>query len=229
MVCLQEVDVAQPRSHDTHQVQVAARSLGTTQWRFAPTVAGTPSPWRSWHRLSPADAAFGPDSAPVSVRPLFGNAVLSRLPVRRWEVLPLGHGRARLPLHLPGPDGVARWWWIPDEPRVAVAAVLDGCTVVGTHLSFSPATSPVQLRRLRRWAATLPGPVLVAGDLNLPGALPARLLGGRRLVTADTYPAPAPRLQLDHVVGPPGSRAEDVVVRALAVGDHRAVAATVAW
>jgi endonuclease/exonuclease/phosphatase family metal-dependent hydrolase len=148
--------------------------------------------------------------------------------VRRWSVLALGSGRARLPIKAPDPrTGVARWWWFPDEPRVAVAAELDGCTVVGTHLSFAPHTAVRQLLRLRRWARRLPGPVLLAGDLNLVGPVPARVAGARRLVSAHTYPAHAPRLQFDHLLGLGAFRASEVAVRQLAVGDHRLVTATV--
>lgn len=230
VVCLQEVDVAQARSHGMHQVAVAAEALGTPYWRFVPTLAGTPSPLRTWHRVPP-DTAHGHDSADGgSGRPLYGIAILSRRPVRDWHVLELGHGRGRLPLRAHDPlTGADRWWWIPDEPRVAVAAELDDCTVVGTHLSFSPPTAVRQLRLMRRWLAGLRAPVVVAGDLNLPGRLPALLLGLRRLVAAPTYPVGEPRLQLDHVVGPAGVSAHDPAVERLDVGDHRAVSVTLRW
>jgi endonuclease/exonuclease/phosphatase family metal-dependent hydrolase len=140
-------------------------------------------------------------------------------------VLDLGAGRARLPLRAPDPrTGELRIWWIPDEPRAALAAELDGLTVVATHLSFAPVTAMLQLRRLRAWLTTLPAPVLVAGDLNLPGTLPARLLGAESLARAATYPAARPRFQLDHLLGR-GLRADDVRARALPVGDHRALTA----
>jgi endonuclease/exonuclease/phosphatase family metal-dependent hydrolase len=223
--CLQEVDVAQPRSHRAHQVEVAAEALRAPYWRFAPALTGTPSPWRTWHRLVPHTR----DAGGPADRPMFGNAVLSRRPVRAWHVLGLGSGRARLPLRAPGPDGAARWWWVPDEPRVALAAELDGVTVVSTHLSYSPPTAVRQLLRLRAWTARLPGPVVVAGDLNLPGGLPARLLGGRGLVAGPTYPAVDPRLQLDHVLALPSAGPVTAVAsrtQRLDVGDHLAVVAS---
>ena len=78
--------------------------------------------------------------------------------------------------------------------------------------------------RLRRWAATLPGPVLVAGDLNLVGPVPARVFGAPRLVSGPSYPASGPRVQFDHVLGPAGLTAQRPEVRRLAIGDHRLVA-----
>lgn len=220
VLCVQEVDVGQPRSHHLHQGKVAAQVTGSTSWRFAPTLVGTPSPWPTWTQAVPALLTAGTEC----VAPLFGNALLSRHAVRRWHVLRLRGSPARLPVRAPDPrEGGQRWWWVPDEPRVAIAAELDGVTVVGTHLSFWPPAACRQLRRLRKWAATLPAPVVVAGDLNLPGTLPAALLGGRRLVQHLTYPAGAPRLQLDHIVGVGRLAVSSAGVMRLDVGDHLAV------
>ncbi|GAB3352505.1 endonuclease/exonuclease/phosphatase family protein [Modestobacter lapidis] len=225
VLAVQEVDAGQPRSHGLSQPAVVAAALSATDWRFAPTIDGTPDPVRSWRPVDPA-VLGGPDDDPAG--PRYGIALFTRLPVRRWSVHALGAGRARLPIRAPDPrTGVARWWSFPDEPRVALAAELAGCTVVGTHLSFAPHTAARQLLRLRGWARQLPGPVLVAGDLNLPGPAPARLTGGQRLVTAPTYPGPAPRVQLDHLLALGALTASDVEVRELAVGDHRLVTATV--
>lgn len=234
LVCLQEVDVAQPRSAGVDQAALVARALGAVDWRFAPALAGTPGPWRSWEPVDGRLVGPGPVSGD-GTGPLYGIALLSRVPVASWHVLALGSGRGRLPLRAVDPrTGRAVWWAFPDEPRVAVAAVLaDGAVVACTHLSFAPVTAVRQLRALRRWLAALPSPAgasavrLLAGDLNLPGAVAARLAGGTALVREATYPASAPRLQLDHVltVGAPVSGGGRVL--ALAGGDHRAVLAEV--
>jgi endonuclease/exonuclease/phosphatase family metal-dependent hydrolase len=227
VLCLQEVDVGQPRSHLAHQARAVAAALAAPHWRFAPTLAGVPGPRRAWHPVVPV--ALGA-SVPGGLRPLFGNAVVSRTPVLAWHVLGLGSSRARLPVRAAHPaSGTPAWWWVPDEPRVALAAELDGVTVVCTHLSFWPPAAVRQLRRLRSWSARLPGPVVVAGDLNLPGTLPARLLGGTSAVRTPTYPAGTPRVQLDHVVLPVGCRASAASVRRLNVGDHRAVVVAVGY
>ena len=221
VLAVQEVDAGQPRSHGVDQAAEVAAALGTPDWRYAAAVAGTPSPFRSWTPVDPP-VLRGPGE-PVS-GPRYGIALVSRRPVRRWSVLALGAGRARLPIRAPDPrTGQVRTWWFPDEPRLAVAAELDGVTVVGAHLSFAPHTAARQLLRLRRWAAALPGPVLVAGDLNLIGPLPARLARARRLAAGPTYPAPSPRVQFDHVLALAPVTAGPAEVRRLAFGDHRAV------
>ena len=155
VLAVQEIDVAQPRSHGVDQPAVLGAALGAVDGRFAPTVDGTPDPFRSW---SPAGTTLYPLDAPP-VGPHYGIALLSRLPVRAWHALGLGAGRAKLPIKAPDPrTGVPQWWWFPDEPRIAVAAELDGLTVVGTHLSFAPHTALRQLGRVRRWARSLPRP-----------------------------------------------------------------------
>jgi len=225
VLALQEVDVGQPRSHGVDQPAEVAAGLGATNWRFAAAVAGTPDPFRSWTPVDPP-VLRGPDEAPTG--PHYGIALLSRLPVRRWSVLPLGAGRARLPLQAPDPrTGRNRVWWFPDEPRLAIAAELGHCTVVATHLSFAPHTALRQLVRLRRWCAGLPGPVVLAGDLNLIGPVPARVFGAARLVNEASYPASEPRVQFDHVLGPAGLDPQDPRARRLALGDHRLVTVTV--
>jgi endonuclease/exonuclease/phosphatase family metal-dependent hydrolase len=223
VLAVQEVDVGQPRSHGVDQPAEVAAALGAVDWRFAAAVAGTPDPFRSWTPIDPP-LLRGPADRPEG--PHYGIALVSRLPVRRWSVLALGAGRARLPLQAPDPrTGQTRLWWFPDEPRLAIAAELAGCTVVATHLSFAPHTAVRQLLRLRRWAATLPGPVVLAGDLNLVGPLPAAVFGARRLAAEPSYPAAAPRVQFDHVLGslPP----QHPEVRRLPLGDHRLVTVTV--
>ncbi|MGY1704022.1 endonuclease/exonuclease/phosphatase family protein [Geodermatophilus sp. SYSU D00697] len=225
VLAVQEVDAGQPRSHRTDQAAVLAEGLDAAHWRGAVTLTGTPDPFRSWTPAEPA--VRGPH--PAAAGPVYGVALISRLPVLDWSVLGLGTGRARLPVQGPDPrTGGRRWWWVPDEPRIALAARLAHLTVVTTHLSFAPHTAVRQLRRLRRWLAGIPGPVVLAGDLNLPGTVPARLLRATSLVRAPSFPAADPRVQLDHVLAlGDGLRARDGGTRVLPVGDHRALTVTV--
>jgi endonuclease/exonuclease/phosphatase family metal-dependent hydrolase len=195
VLAVQELDRHQPRSGAQDQLAVVAEALGAADARYVPTLAGRPGPGRAWRAIADDDVPDGPT---------YGIGLVSRLPVRDWRVRRLGASRAVLPMALPGPGGRARVVLIADEPRVAVAAVVEGpsglVTVVSTHLSFAPTVSLRQLRTLRRWVRSLPGPVVVAGDLNLPGRVPSWLTGWRPLVSARTYPAADPRVQLDHLL-----------------------------
>ena len=200
-LALQEVDVGQPRSGGVDQAAEAAAAARAVAWRFVPVVG------------RPAGAAYG-------------IALLLRDTVREWRLLPLGRARMRAPIWLPVERRLVP---TADEPRVAVAALIDGMSIVATHLSFVPGANVRQLRRLARWAGRLPGPVLLLGDLNLPGALPQLLAGRgwRSLGRLPTYPAMRPRVQFDHVLGhgvlPPVSA---VVSLPLPVSDHRALVVT---
>jgi endonuclease/exonuclease/phosphatase family metal-dependent hydrolase len=212
---LQEVDRSQPRSGMVDQAAVAAQASGAVAWRFLQLVAGTPGT-RGWR---PAGGSIGDGE------PTYGLALASRRPVSSWRVLRLGRARGRYPIVVP--TSPPRVIWIPDEPRAALAAVLEEprLTVAVTHLSFVPGMNVVQLRRLGRALAQLPGPHVLLGDINLPGALAARITGWRPLVTGPTFPAPAPRLQLDHVLGHdlPHEAAKDPRILQLPLSDHRAL------
>ena len=227
VVALQEVDAGQERSGGDHQAAMVAAACGIEHWRFAPAIVGTPAPLvrgapKPWtgaggRRLGPEDGVE---------EPLFGVALAVRSPVVAWRSLPLAPGIGRLVLRAPDPrDGGMRWWSFPDEPRVALAAELaDGTTVAATHLSFFPPTAVRQLRAVRRWlATTAPGPVLLVGDLNLPGRVPATVSGGRDLARLATFPGSAPRIQLDRVLALTGDVSGTHVPATLGLGDHRPV------
>lgn len=227
VVAVAEVDAGQPRSHDVDQPAVLAAALGAADWRYAATVRGTPAPEpvRTW---VPSDPVRLRGPADPGGGPVYGVALFSRLPVRRWHVLGLDAGRARLPVPAPDPGtGQVRTRWFADEPRAAIAAELDGLTVIGTHLSFGPTTAVRQLRRIVDRSSSLPGPVVVAGDLNLGGPLPSIVTGGHRLVTGPTFPASAPWVQLDHLLALGGLTGVAPSIHRLDVGDHRAVSASV--
>ena len=226
VLAVQEVDAGQPRSRHVDQAAALAAGLGAAEWRGAATVAGTPDPFRSW---SPTGPGLRGPHAPGD-GPLYGIALLSRLPVLEWSVLDLGAGRARLPVQGPDPrTGRVRWWWFPDEPRAAVAARLDALTVVATHLSFAPGFNVAQLARLVRAVRDLPGPVVLLGDLNMPGPVPAAVLPRwRSLAREATFPAVVPRIQFDHALVRDGADRPLPAVAAVEtvltpISDHRAL------
>ena len=222
VLAVQELDRHQARSGALDQLAVVAEALDAVESRFVATLAGLPGPGRAWQAVLGEDVPDGPS---------YGIGLVSRLPVLDWRVCQLGGSRAALPMAVPGPPrGRHRVVLVPDEPRAAVAAVVDApggpVTVVSTHLSFAPPVAARQLRALRSWVGTLPAPVVVAGDLNLPGRVPVWLTGWRALASGPTYPAAAPRVQLDHLllaardgVGP-GGRAAATTGPAGRISDH---------
>ena len=219
VLALQEVDRFQPRSGCADQPALVAEAVGAVDYRFVPSLMGTPGgPWR------PAT-----DADPVSTHPAYGVALFSRLPVTRWATVRLPRApRAGAPMRS---AASGRWAWVADEPRVAVvarvAAPFGEVTVAAAHLSFVPAWNAWQLRRLLAALRRLPGPYLLIGDLNLPGSLPQALCRWTPLVRGRTFPAPEPRMQLDHVLASPGLVGGRAWVVYLPVSDHRAVVAEV--
>ena len=214
---LQEVDRAQPRSGMLDLTAIAAGALGAGEHRFVAAVVGTPG--ETWAPWSP-DAEDG--------RPTYGIALVSRLPVLRWQITRLPAAPVRSPVYVPGPGGGLLL--LRDEPRVLVAAVVDApdgpLTVATTHLSFVPGWNVRQLRAAVRALRALPAPRILLGDLNLPAAVARAATGWRALARSPTYPSPAPRAQLDHVLADPrGAHLLGPVVQVrtpqVPVSDHR--------
>ncbi|MCM3885939.1 endonuclease/exonuclease/phosphatase family protein [Frankia sp. R82] len=237
---LQEVDRDQPRSGQLDLAALAAQAMGAGDgdWCFVPTVFGTPGEsWRPADIARPGGQHIAGERPAITGsheddagEPAYGIALISRLPVQEWRVIELGRAPVRSPIALPGggPGSRARLILLDDEPRIAIAAILDSAdgplTVVTTHLSFVPGWNAWQLRRLTRRLAEMDGPVVILGDLNLPGALPGLLTRWHRLAASPTYPAPAPQVQLDHVLarGPIGE-VRAVHCQRTPVSDHRAL------
>ncbi|HEX3002739.1 MAG TPA: endonuclease/exonuclease/phosphatase family protein [Angustibacter sp.] len=225
VLAVQEVDHHQERSGGVDQLAAVAEAFGASHHRFAPTLTGVPGPASGWQRLPHGHGHDG--------EPAYGVGLVSRLPVLAWRVRPLTGSRAVLPMLLPQVPGDAsgakppRVMFVPDEPRAALAAVVQGAhgpvTVISTHLSFAPLAARRQLRSVTRWARSLPGPRVLAGDLNLPGPVPAWLTGWTSLGRAATYPAPAPRVQLDHLLTDAGPSSGVVQALSLEVSDHLAL------
>jgi len=211
---LQEVDRDQPRSGGADLTAVAAEAMGAVAHRFVAALSGTPG--AAW------TAATGQEQPGTAA---YGIALLSRYPVASWRVVRLPGLRGRVPVWF---RGRRRPVLVTDEPRVAVLADVQApagrVTVAVTHLSFVPGWNVVQLRRLVRATAPVPGPVVLMGDLNLTGDRPARLTRMRPLAIAPTFPVERPDRQLDHVLARGGLRASGPVrAPALALSDHRAL------
>ncbi|WP_377269506.1 endonuclease/exonuclease/phosphatase family protein [Peterkaempfera sp. SMS 1(5)a] len=190
VLALQEVDRYQPRSGLVDQAAVAARAMGAADWRFAAALHGRPAPVSGWLRDTSAAGfrVYGPAEADSAAEPpSYGTALLTRLPVRHWRARRFPPAPFGLPLRVAGRRGLTQ---VPDEPRAALAAVLEGdrgpFTAVATHLSFVPGWNVAQLAGIRRWIADLPRPYLLLGDFNLVGAVPRTVLGGAAVVDGVT-------------------------------------------
>jgi endonuclease/exonuclease/phosphatase family metal-dependent hydrolase len=211
---LQEVDRDQPRSLGADLTAVASEAMGAVDSQFVAALAGTPG--GTWM------AATGQEQ-PGSAS--YGVALLSRYPVISWRVVRLPALQVRVPMWF---RGSRRPMLVGDEPRVAVAAVLDGpfgmFTVCNTHLSFIPGWNGLQLRRLVRSLSGTREPLALIGDLNMDRRRAARVSGLRPIAAADTFPAARPQRQLDHVLVRGGLRATGPAeaVR-LPLSDHRAL------
>jgi endonuclease/exonuclease/phosphatase family metal-dependent hydrolase len=211
---LQEVDRGQPRSMRADLTAVAAKAMGAPEHQFVAALSGTPG--GTWM------AATG-EEQPGSAS--YGVALLSRYPAVSWRVVRLPPLRATVPMwsRLTRRPFLAR-----DEPRVAVAAVLDGpfgrFTVCNTHLSFIPGWNAVQLRRLVRSLTGSREPLALIGDLNLERR-PATLISGMQpIASAVTFPADRPRRQIDHVLVGGGLQATGPAEAVqLPLSDHRAL------
>jgi endonuclease/exonuclease/phosphatase family metal-dependent hydrolase len=214
VLALQEVDRDQPRSFGADLTAVAAEAMGAPEHQFVAALHGTPG--GTWM------AATG-DEQPGSAT--YGIALLSRYPVVSWRVVRLPALQATVPLwsSITNRPFLAR-----DEPRVAIAAVLDGpfgeFTVCNTHLSFIPGWNARQLRRLVASLAGTREPLVLVGDLNMEQRQAARVSGLRSIASAATFPAAHPRRQIDHVLVRGGLRATGAAEAVqLPLSDHRAL------
>jgi endonuclease/exonuclease/phosphatase family metal-dependent hydrolase len=205
---IQEVDRLQRKTDSVDTAADVARAMGAADFRYVAALTG-----ETTGRWLPA-AVDVPDG------PSYGIALLSRQPVRAWHVLRLSALPVYVPLPIPGSRRVIL---LKDQPRVAIAAELDGMTVATTHLSFVAGWNVIQLRRVRRWLSGLPGPHVLMGDFNMPRSAATASTGWTSLIGARTFPSWNPKVQLDHVLTSGGLRATDARSRVMPLSDHCAV------
>jgi endonuclease/exonuclease/phosphatase family metal-dependent hydrolase len=147
------------------------------------------------------------------VRGQWGIALMSRIPVREVEVLPLGQ--------------------LPRDParRAVIRGVVDlaegPITVHGTHMSHITHGSHAQYRLLGTELPPLSSAAVLAGDMNLWGPpVSSYVRGWRRAVVGRTWPAHRPHSQLDHMMVTPAVAVADARVAGFSGSDHRPVVAT---
>ena len=210
LFALQEVDHFLPRSQSRPQMRDIAESIGARDWAMGPSVIGTPGEsWRKKHEHEP-EIICNTSSHSELMHECYGIGIVSKIPVMSWHRLNLGNSPLGLPLIVPGDEsgkGRLRFIYVKDEPRLALAAVLEnGLTVVNTHLSFVPGFNLSQLRRVKRWALSIAESTgtraVVVGDLNLPKNLPIVASQWQSLVTQNTYPSWGGKIQFDYILSP---------------------------
>lgn len=208
LFAFQEVDHFLPRSQSRPQMRDIAESIGARDWAMAPSVIGTPG--ESWRKLQDSEPELITASSPHTelMHESYGIGIVSKIPVLSWHRLNLGNSPLGLPLVVPGDEtgkGRPRFIYVKDEPRLALAAVLEnGFTVVNTHLSFVPGFNLAQLKRVKKWALSIAESTgtraIVVGDLNLPKNLPVVKSEWKSLVTQNTYPSWGGKIQFDYIL-----------------------------
>ena len=120
--------------------------------------------------------------------------------------------------------------YIKDEPRIALAAVMEnGWTVINTHLSFVPLVNIYQFLKLSRWAKKIEREhstrVLLVGDFNLPWGIPSKITRWKRATRALSYPSWNPKISFDYIFAQQEnlSQLQEIEIPALTISDHRPV------
>lgn len=218
VLALQEVDRNQARSENADLTTAAAEAMGASEHRFVAALSG--SPGATWIGATGEEQ---PDAA------AYGIALLSRYPVRAWEVIRLPSVPVRVPMFF---EGSRKPVLVRDEPRVAVAALVDTplgeVMMVNTHLSFIDWWNRRQLRTLMQSLSSTDVPVVLMGDLNMGPDRATGITHMRPLAEHLTFPAQEPREQLDHILLQghldAATRSE---VHDLPLSDHRALSVDV--
>ena len=215
VLALQEVDRDQPRSLGADLTAVAAQAMGAPAHRFVAALSGTPDTWQ---------AATG-EEQPGGAG--YGIALMSRHPVTNWQVLRLPALPVRAPIW---PQGGPKL--VQDEARVSLSGTVQApageLRVVTTHLSFLRGWNVLQLRRVMRTVAGVPGPAVLMGDLNMGPGTVRRVTGLPSLASQPTFPVDHPRRQLDHIAGRGVQVAAPGEALAMPLSDHRALAVELA-
>jgi endonuclease/exonuclease/phosphatase family metal-dependent hydrolase len=227
VLALQEIDMNLERSGSTNQSAEIAQVLKTSHWGFAPTVHGTPG--FSWRKVSIENNRVH-TSIDEPIADHYGIAIVSTIPVRQWLRLDLGKAWIGLPLLVANEKGKVAPFYVKDEPRVALAAVLDnGWTVINVHLSFVPLVNIFQLLKVSRWAKKLAKEhstkVALVGDFNLPWGLPTKVTRWKRATDALTYPSWKPAISFDYILLREAEviSASEVTAPTMSMSDHRPI------
>ena len=227
VLALQEIDMNLERSGGTNQVAEIADAMGAVAWGFAPTLHGTPG--FSWRKLTSSESRVITYKEEEATQ-LYGVGIASKIPVQHWLRYELGKAWIGLPLLIANEKGKVAPFYVKDEPRVAIAAVLNnGWALINTHLSFVPFVNAFQLMKLTRWAKKLEKDyqtkVILLGDFNLPWGLPTRITRWNRATQALSYPSWKPAISFDYILlrSAEINSAVEVAHEQVAISDHRPI------
>jgi endonuclease/exonuclease/phosphatase family metal-dependent hydrolase len=227
VLALQEIDMNLARSGSANQPHDVAEVLQAQYWGFAPTVHGTPG--FSWKKVSKENSRVH-TSSDTSLTDHYGIAIVSKIPVRQWLRLDLGKAWIGLPLLVANAKGKVAPFYVKDEPRVALAAVLEnGWTVINLHLSFVPLVNIFQLLKVSRWAKKVEREystrVALVGDFNLPWGLPTKVTRWVRATDALTYPSWKPAISFDYILvqREDAVNASEIIAPSMSTSDHRPI------
>lgn len=213
IIGIQEVDNLQPRSDSLHQAKLVADLLRTDYWHYQPTLFGTPG--GEWSTMGHEDS------------PTYGIALISKVEVKNFHIKELGTAPFGAPLAVPSPKGL-RVRYVPDEPRVVIAAeLIDGTIVAVTHLSFVPGFNYRQLRRAYRWLSTLGDRIVLMGDFNLPWGLASKATPLRSVTSAKSYPSWSPKVQFDYILTSETIEGHEVHHGQGLISDHRPISVVI--
>ena len=228
VLALQEIDYRLPRSMDINQAHLVADAMEAKWWGFAPALKGTPGV--KWRKLDSREQQVLTLSDLDNQGEYYGISIVSKIPVKKWLRLELGKAWIGLPLLVANEKGKVAPFYVKDEPRVALAAVLEnGWTIINVHLSFVPFVNIFQLLKVTRWAKKLEREtstkVALVGDFNLPWGLPTRITRWRRATDALTYPSWKPAISFDYILLRDGAdlQSVEVVAPQMAMSDHRPI------
>lgn len=199
LLAIQEVDHHLTRSNLSPQTKAIADAMNAIDWAFAPSIIGSPE--EKWQAADDQIVTNLQSTAEIDSGS-YGIGIISKIKVLKWHRINLGRSRIGMPLLIPNSEtGKAKAIYIKDEPRLALAAELEnGWTVINTHLSFVPGMNIFQLNKLKKWADAFGDKVLLLGDFNLPGGIPAIGSNWQSLHVQNTYPSWQPKIQFDYIL-----------------------------
>ena len=225
VLALQEIDMNLERSGAANQPAEIAAAAGAAHWGFAPTVSGTPG--FSWRKLSKYEERVITTTAD-SGSDLYGIAIVSKVPVKQWLRYELGKAWIGMPLLIANEKGKVAPFYVKDEPRVALAAVLEnGWTIINVHLSFVPLVNLFQLLKVTRWAKKIEREhetsVALVGDFNLPWGIPTRVTRWKRATNALSYPSWKPAISFDYILLRENAigKSSEIITPEVPISDHR--------